>query len=190
MIRGVFACAAGFLSLAVEIPAFANDQSSPPGAEGSGEYSTRVYLTLAPGLSNVGLMGLAGVTVEAWSYQLSARASLASELSLEVSPNESFQEYALLAGKVWRRGSRSFHVAAGIASTESTRRGKHLGQSDDMNGGEEYEELRGDSLGLPMEIGVSWDGRRVGGGLALVGNFNSDLQFMGIVGALRFGKLR
>lgn len=190
MFHRVLGWAAGFLVLAMAIPALADDQSSPPGAGESGEYSTRAYLTLAPGLSTVGLMGLAGVTVEAWSYQLSGRASLAEEFSLGVSPGEEFKEYALLAGKVWRQGVRSIHVGAGIASTDTIRRGKYLRDSDGMYGGKEYEKLRGHSLGVPMEIGVSWDARRIGGGVALVGNLNSDLNLIGIVGTLRLGKLR
>jgi hypothetical protein len=190
VIHSLFGWAAGFLVLAVAIPALANDQSSPPDAGGSGEYSTRAYLTLAPGLSNVGLMGLAGFTVEAWSYQLSARASVAAELALGVDPGEEFQEYAFLAGKVWRKGVRSVHVGAGIATTDTIRRGRYLHDSDGMYGGKVYEELRGHSLGVPFEIGVSWDTCCIGAGVALVGNLNSDLSLIGLVGTLRLGKLR
>lgn len=190
MLHSLSGWAAGFLALAVAIPALANDQSSPAGAGGSGEYSTRLYLTLAPGLSTVGLMGLAGVTVEAWSYQLSGRASVAAELALGVSPGEEFKEYALLAGKVWRKETRSIHVGAGIASTNTIRRGKYLHDSDGMYGGKVYEELRGHSLGVPIEVGVSWDTCCLGGGVALVGNLNSHLNLIGIVGTVRLGRLR
>ena len=176
--------------LAFMPPALAADQPSPPAATKNGEYSTRAYVTLAPGLSTVGVMGLAGVTLEAWSYQLSARTSLAFEFELGVSPTEKFQERALLAGKVWRRRPLSVHVAAGIAKAATVRRGRYLHDSDGMYGGKVYEELRGQPLGVPFEIGVSWDNCCVGGGVALVGNFNSDLALVGIVGTLRLGKLR
>lgn len=178
------------LLLAAAGPAGAADQPSLANATEDGESSTRVYLILAPGLSTVGIAGLAGLTVEVWSYQLSARASGAAELALGVSPGEEFQERALLAGKVWRRRPLSVHVALGIATTDTVRRGAYLHDSDGMYGGKVYEEVRGHSLGMPFEIGVSWDSCCVGGGVALVGNFNPDLALIGFVGTFRLGKLR
>jgi hypothetical protein len=176
--------------LAAAAPARAADQSSPPDADETGESSTRVYLTLGPGLSTVGVTGLASLTVEASSYQLSARGSGAVEIALGVSPGEKIEERALLVGKVWRRRPLSVHVALGMAATDTVRRGAYLHDSDGMYGGEVYEERRGHSLGIPLEIGVSWDSCCVGGGVALVGNLNPDLTLIGIVGTFRLGKLR
>ena len=178
------------LLLAAVAPARAADRASPPDAPEHGESSTRVYLTLAPGLSTVGIAALASVTLEAWSYQVSARGSGATEIALGVSPGERCEERALLAGKVWRRRPLSVHVALGIATTDTVRRGRYLHDSDGMYGGKVYEEVRGHSLGIPLEIGVSWDSCCVGGGVALFANFNPDLALVGIVGTFRLGKLR
>jgi hypothetical protein len=147
-------------------------------------------LTLAGGPSTIGLAGLASVTFEAWSYQLSARAGGAVEIALGVSPGEKIDERALLLGRVWRRRPLSVHIAAGIAMTDTVHRGIYLHDSDGMYGGKVYEELRGKSLGFPFEVGVSWDSCCIGGGVALIGNVNPDLALIGVVGTLRLGKLR
>ncbi|HEY4187251.1 MAG TPA: hypothetical protein VGP07_19400 [Polyangia bacterium] len=170
----------------------AGDEFSTPAAavRDDGDRTPRVFLTLAPGLSNLQLLGMASFTVEVATWQVSVRALLADGLDFDLSPTESVYDYALSIGKAWHRGGRTTYLSGGMGWATTVRRGKFLYKEDEGFGTLVYEELGGHGLAFAFEAGLAWDARFGGIGLALVGDLNGQLPALGIAAILRLGKTR
>jgi hypothetical protein len=149
------------------------------------ESPPRIFLTLAPGLSNLQLAGAANLTVEIANIQVSARWLWADGVDLDVSPTESIEERALLLARTWRRGSRTLYLGAGLARVSTEKRGAFLYREDSPLQTAIYESLRANTWGFPFEAGVAWDRRFGGIGFALIGDLNSQLPLGALVLTLR-----
>lgn len=160
---------------------------SPP-APASDEIPTRAFATIAAGVSGVGAVGLVAATLEVATVRLTARAFLSGSIDFGVSPTEQIEEYAVLLGKSWQIESRTAYVSAGLGRAKTTRRGKFLYAEDEGFQTKIYEAFNADSLSVPLEAGITWDGSSTSVGLALVANINRELSTVGVVLSLSFGK--
>jgi hypothetical protein len=186
-----FAILALGLVLLAAPDARAADQISTPSPSDSGERpSVAAFACLAGGLSSVQLTGTAGLTVEVASWLVSARAGLSGAVDFDVSPTEQVEEYGVLVGKAWHRGSRTAYLLAGLGRADTQRRGAFLYKEDEGFGTSVYQKLSDRGWGVPLEAGLAWDGSTTGLSVALVGNVNTRLSLVGIVLGFRFGKLR
>lgn len=173
-------------------PVRAGDDFSTPAAavRNEGDSAPRVFLTLAPGVSNLEFLGMASFTVEIATWQLSLRGLLADGIDFDVSPTESVNDYALSIGKAWHREARTLYVSGGMGRATTVRRGAFLHKEDEAFGTSVYEELHDRGLAFAFEVGVAWDARFGGIGLAMVGDINGQLPALGLAVTLRLGKTR
>jgi hypothetical protein len=151
--------------------------------------TSRMFVTLAPGFSNLEFLGMAGLTVAVGGWQVTARALISDGLDFEVSPTESVNDVGLLFGRSWLWNGTRIYAQGGPVLANTVARGAFLYKEDEGFGTDVYEKLRRQTLGLGVEAGVAWDGANGGIGLAVVGDLNNEVPMFGLALTLRFGSL-
>ena len=148
-----------------------------------------MFVTLAPGFSNLEFLGMAGLTVAVGGWQVTARALISDGIDFEVSPTESVNDIGLLVGRSWLLNGMRLYAQGGPVRANTVARGAFLYKDDEAFRTEIYEKIQRQTLGLGVEAGVAWDGSNGGIGLALVGDLNTEVPMFGLALTLRFGSL-
>lgn len=153
----------------------------------------RLYLTLASGVApDIGLAGMAGVTVGGEHLQVTGRVGGASGISIMGPPPTSVGEIGLMVGYGQSLGIAHFYAAAGMGVISVDRRGREI-PYDPYDGHwhtVEYERVKETTFNIPMQVGVDLGRRVASGGLALVANLNSSASYVGFLVTVNLGKLR
>ena len=183
-----------FLATACASGAVAGDEFSTPAATKAAPSSPNCYLSLGLGDTSIGPTATASLSAD-WAHVLFVvRAGRTTSFSLDGPPEAAVTDYSALIGGVVRAGAVRVHAAAGVGLGATTRRGPQLPEE----GGAilslstpRYEWVRYDRVAnVPVQVGVSLDGKYNGIGLDFVANVNREVSSFGVALTVSVGKLR
>ena len=145
-----------------------------------------------PGLSSHGISGLMSLNLHLAEHRAEVRVigglKYSSFLTFRT-PSESILELAVLYGRPLTTEEFDVNVLVGIGYVVHITQGQYLGPVGYV--GKQFEEVRKNTIGIPIEInGFVTRGRIFGLEAAVVGNFNLEQTFVGLVISLNIGKLK
>jgi hypothetical protein len=180
-------------AMGVASPAIAEDSFLTESARPTVNYPPRLYLTLASGVApDIGLAGMAGLTVGGEHLQVTGRIGMAGGISIMGPPATSVGELGLMVGYGQTLGLAHFYAAGGMGVISVDRRGREI-PYDPYDGHwhtVEYERIKETTFNIPIQVGVDLGRRVASGGLALVASLNSSASYVGFLVTVNLGKLR
>ncbi len=194
-IRVAFGHFLALLAMASASSAVAGDESPTPAASNAARSSPNLYLSLGVGDTSIGPTAIASLSVD-WAHVLfRVRASRTTSFALDGPPEAAITDCSALIGSVVRGGSFRVHAAAGVGLGATTRRGPQIpaaeGSSPFSLSTPKYEWVRYDNVvNVPIQVGVSLDGKYNGIGLDFVANVNREVSTYGIALTVSGGKMR
>jgi hypothetical protein len=174
--------------------AVAGGESPTPAASNAARSTPNLYLSLGLGETSIGPTAMASLSVD-WAHVLfRVRANRTTSFALDGPPETAITDYSALIGGVVRSGPIRAHAAVGVGLGATTRRGPQVpddGGSPLSLSTPEYEWVRYEKVvNVPIQLGVSLDGKYNGIGLDFVANVNREVSTYGIALTLSGGKMR
>ena len=117
-------------------------------------------------------------------------------------PRLNLEEYSILFGKCYKKGSLYTSFSLGISILKFDERGQYLytdtiklsnwwtGSVYNAEGDRHFEHLKKTAIGFPVQGEIFWNGRFIGIGTKIFANLNTNKSNWGVLFSVRMGLLR
>jgi hypothetical protein len=128
-------------------------------------------------------------TVAGEHFQFTARVAGATEFTILEPAGTSVREYGFMAGYGQTTGVAHVYAVAGLGMVSVDRRGREIPRSGEWSW-TDYERVKENTFGVPIQVGVDFGRTIASGGLAVMANLNPSCSYAGLLLTLNLGKLR